>query len=215
MHIAQGKGLIAPGAAAEQAQDLIGEKPEAERFQRADDKGVAVDHIGGLLYPFVISGPEVEAHDRLSAYAAAYDGGVEKEIDFCDDAGGCKRLTSAVFGQGAVMAQGAVEDQVHDQHGRLIEAARRSNRHDLGNLAAGHGKMLPQQLPRFKAKQICDDQDRGCHLAKDRRDRGARNAHIQGKEEEIIQDKIQDDARHRADQGIAGAAVRADQKSPS
>ena len=178
MHIAQGKGLVTPGAAAEKAQDLIGEEAEAERLQRADDKRVPVDHIGGLFHPPVVSGSVVEAHDRLPADAAADDRGIEEKVDFCDDAGCRQGFAAAVFGQGSVVSQGAVEDQVHDQHGRLVQAARRSDRHDLSDLVLCHRKMIPQQLPRFEAQHIAYDQNCGGDLTQDRCDRRACNAHI-------------------------------------
>ena len=75
--------------------------------------------------------------------------------------------------------------------------------------------MLPPEPPCAKAKHIGRDHQGGQHLSHDCCQGCAGYPHIHGKKKQIIKDKIERYAGHRADQRVAGASVRADQECPS
>ena len=212
VHIAQGEFFIPACTAAEKAQDLMGEKTEAEGLQGADSKRVEVEQKCRVLDPLIIFGSVVESHERLSSDTAPDDGGVKEKVYFCDDAGGRQRLTPAVYRQGAIAAEGTVEDQIHGQHGRLVEAARCADRSDLRDLAFRHRKVRTCQLSGPEAQHICRNQKRGDNLSHNRGDCRSGDSHVERKKKEVIQHKIQDYTGHRAEERVAGAAVGPDQK---
>ena len=198
MHVAQSKLLIPAGAAPEQGEDLMREEPEAGCLHSADEKGVAEDQIGGLLDAVIVAGTEIEAHNGLAADTAADDCGIKEEIDFSDNAGCCQSFTSPVRGERAVTAERAVENQVHDKHGGLVEAACGADGGDLGKFLARYREMMANQFSGLEADHVPGHKEGGDNLSRDCRQCGASDSHIEGEEEEIVQHKVECDACQRA-----------------
>lgn len=212
MHVAQGKLLIPTGAAPEQGEDLMREEPEAGCLHSADEKGVAEDQIGGLLDAVIVAGTEIEAHNGLAADTAADDRGIKEEIDFGDNAGRGQCFTPPVWGECSVAAERAVENQVHDKHGGLVEAACGAYGGDLGDLGSCYSEVMPDQLSCLEADHVPGDKEGGYDLSRDCRKRGACNSHIEGKEKQVVQNKVERDAGQGTEQGISGASIRADEQ---
>ena len=63
----------------------------------------------------------------------------------------------------------------------------------------------------LKTAQIGDHHDAGDDLADDRSQCGARHAHVEGEDEQRIQNRVQNRTRQRAQHGKTRASVRADQ----
>ena len=212
MHVAQGERFVAARAAPEQRQDLMREEPEAGRLHRADDEHVTEHQEKGLLDAVVVSRAVVEAHDGLSSDRTADRRGIEQEVDLCDDAGGGKRFAPAIRGERAVAAQGTVEDCVHEQHSGLIEAAGCADRGDLRYFGTGDCEVPPQQFSCPEAAHIEKDHHGGNDLSHDSGDRSACDPHVEGEQEQVVQDKIQRDPGHRRGQREPRAPVGADQQ---
>ena len=188
------------------------EEPETGCLHSADEKGVAEDQIGGLLDAVIVAGTEIEAHNGLAADTAADDRGIKEEIDFGDNTGRSQRFTSPVRRERSVTAERAVENQVHDKHGGLVEAACGAYGGDLGDLGACYSEVMPDQLSCLEADHVPGDKEGGYDLSRDCRKRGACNSHIEGKEKQVVQDKVERDAGQGTEQGIPGASIRADEQ---
>ena len=206
-----GKGKVGRVAVSEQGDDLARKSLEQDKSDAGDDEIVQDRQLVGLFYTVILPGSVVEADDGLGSLGNSDDDRQQDRVGFHDDTAGGQGNVGAVGGLGAVVGQGVVHDDLYQRDGHLVEAvahAKAGSLHAFPGTQAQAGTLQPDAL---EPADIGDGRQEGKKLSDDGGPCGPRYAHVKGKDEQRVQNGVDDGADQRTGHGVFGAAVRQNQ----
>ena len=206
-----GKGKVGRIAVSEQGDDLARKSLEQDKSDAGDDEIVQDGQLVGLFYTVILPGSVVEADDGLGTLGDSDDDGQQDRVGFHDDTAGGQGDVGAIGGLGAVVGQGVVHDDLHQRDGHLVEAVAHAEAGGLHTFPGAQPQAGALQPDALEPTHIGDGRQEGEKLPDDGGPRGSRYTKVKGKNEQRVQNRVDDGADQCAGHGVFGAAVRQNQ----
>ena len=211
MKIVHRKSEIHLRAFPEEGDDLPGNQLEQGEEKDGQPQAAPGSQEICPLHPKVFFGAIIKTDDGLQPLGDADDERHVELVDFRDNPHACDRHGFPVGGKGTVVFQGFGHDDLHCHHGQLVGAGCRTQGHDPFHVLAVECQMLLHQGDALAVGQEPESHAAGYHLADDGGQGGSCHAPIQAKDEQGIQNGIDDGSGEIAQHGKLGPSVCPDE----
>lgn len=202
---------IGLAALAEDADNGPGKELEAHKGHHRDRHSDRRPRKIGFAHPVIVLGPVVKADDRLTALGNSDEDAQQNGIHLGNHPHAGQGDVRAIDGALPVEGEGVVHGDLHQGHSELIEAGARPQGGHTADIPRPGPQQLPGEAEGPEVEEVAQGHGGREQLAQHGGQGGPLHAHIQGKDENIVQNGVEDGPRHLAGHRVGGTAVGPDE----